>query len=1161
MRNEITFKNGRRVWTDADITPKVLTELQTQFESEVTEVNRKPLSKHSVLKAKAGTKTPSKPKKTNPNAISWETFEEKYKPQINHILKQKYPKDDPTGLTGWGGIMYETYGDEYEYIREMAQKHPNRVWTLVDGDDGELVIIAGWHYVNRMNYVITEKPWNTGDEYVDDEMAKHGAKINYIKKWSVSYIDIYRKKQKIVIILGRMSNKDDVNYALKRRGDVMEVLSISELYKYGSMVPDNHEWVELENLYTNFESEQQLWEIWSLKQRYHFLKDHFRVELSKAKDQTELQKFEWQMEDTARFDYDNLPTLVKMELKDHKFSGQYKTGGPVKLNVTIELITDEDEPEHLQYGVFDYKGELIEPGFEDINQATTWANEQGYNTDKKAKRGAMIDESQTDLFDKSGVKYRAEVGGIGENRWSGNAMEYDTEDEAKDWLRGLASRWFGYNISRVVPVSVPTNQDIDLSDPLMFQNYRKNAKGTKIRTNSVAVKELIKDLENTPYGVGLALLRERLLTHADYDLKKHKKNPKTFENPIFSVGMYEDLFKRIHKELNFDVSKNNVKAVKDLIKDLASTPHEVGLGLLRERMVAYAENDLEVLKDNPKVFDNPIYNSGMYKDLFNRMIKFCDFGNLTSRVAEQGMKTGTINVAFYKWGEYENDEQMELIDLPLTKLTSEMLEGFNIRPEDEDKHFYAEENDIDDTDVDDGGYGIKRAYATTEEHSEKKPMIDIGSDNIAKRGAKTGKIYVPWWIVPSNADKYAKNKEKIEELYRTIDFQYENMGKVDQLSEREVDRLLNELKEFDRQGLKMVFVNYYQGKPGVSETISDFEAKSKLGDMPLSNFMNDLLNKYPELQPRIMPKYKRGAKTSGVDNTRYPRKADDTGKGIMEGWVIGDGNAYYEKEENALKSVKELGYKTIEEAYDNDEIYFTDWHDEDLDEQGYYYTANGKEVQISSKGSKLGGMERENAEMVLNNNKQISHHTQELASAVKGKSVPAWVVAKVNRSATDLSDATHYLEGTEKAMRGTKIRKSGFIIKYTDENGLEQTRMSIYKDIPEIFKTESSANFTIKQVPAFKIGKFTNPRVVPYLAKAEHGAKTSKGFMVFNYTDDIYASPDTFPTKAKANEFIAQFRKRFEGQGYYRDNRMNKVAPKDIDLLAIPEEFNPYKKN
>ncbi len=65
------------------------------------------------------------------------------------------------------------------------------------------------------------------------------------------------------------------------------------------------------------------------------------------------------------------------------------------------------------------------------------------------------------------------------------------------------------------------------------------------------------------------------------------------------------------------------------------------------------------------------------------------------------------------------------------------------------------------------------------------------------------------------------------------------------------------------------------------------------------------------------------------------------------------------------------------------------------------------------KYAKGGSVERENAEMVLNNNKQISHHTKELASAVKGKKVPAWVVAKVNRSASDLSDATHYLDGSK----------------------------------------------------------------------------------------------------------------------------------------------------
>lgn len=71
-------------------------------------------------------------------------------------------------------------------------------------------------------------------------------------------------------------------------------------------------------------------------------------------------------------------------------------------------------------------------------------------------------------------------------------------------------------------------------------------------------------------------------------------------------------------------------------------------------------------------------------------------------------------------------------------------------------------------------------------------------------------------------------------------------------------------------------------------------------------------------------------------------------------------------------------------------------------------------LRSSDQYAKGGGIENENAYMVANNNKQIFHHTKEMAEALKGaKNVPAWVVAKVNRSASDLSDATHYLEGAE----------------------------------------------------------------------------------------------------------------------------------------------------
>lgn len=92
-----------------------------------------------------------------------------------------------------------------------------------------------------------------------------------------------------------------------------------------------------------------------------------------------------------------------------------------------------------------------------------------------------------------------------------------------------------------------------------------------------------------------------------------------------------------------------------------------------------------------------------------------------------------------------------------------------------------------------------------------------------------------------------------------------------------------------------------------------------------------------------------------------------------------------------------------------------------LERDLYFTPRNAKEVfegALEGKRFKKGGTtESENAQMVLNQNKQIAHHTEELPNAVKKAShVPAWVVAKVNRSANDISDATHYLDGESSMM-------------------------------------------------------------------------------------------------------------------------------------------------
>ena len=66
-----------------------------------------------------------------------------------------------------GSIAFETYGEDLNFVKSQNSLH---VWTLVDGDNGESVIVAGYRYVNRIHYIITIKPWddaNLSFPYVD----------------------------------------------------------------------------------------------------------------------------------------------------------------------------------------------------------------------------------------------------------------------------------------------------------------------------------------------------------------------------------------------------------------------------------------------------------------------------------------------------------------------------------------------------------------------------------------------------------------------------------------------------------------------------------------------------------------------------------------------------------------------------------------------------------------------------------------------------------------------------------------------------------------------------------------------------------------------------------------------------------------------------------
>ncbi len=64
-------------------------------------------------------------------ASRWDTWVERYKP-IQNTIAQHRPE-----------FMFETFGDEYQFVVETNKTMPGKVWTLTEGDNGRLCISDG----------------------------------------------------------------------------------------------------------------------------------------------------------------------------------------------------------------------------------------------------------------------------------------------------------------------------------------------------------------------------------------------------------------------------------------------------------------------------------------------------------------------------------------------------------------------------------------------------------------------------------------------------------------------------------------------------------------------------------------------------------------------------------------------------------------------------------------------------------------------------------------------------------------------------------------------------------------------------------------------------------------------------------------------------------
>jgi hypothetical protein len=82
--------------------------------------------------------------------LSEDEFDERYPLRNNHL----------NDSVGWclgedGGCLFETHGEELAFVKQQDRRC---VWTLLDGTDGEMYVISGMHFVNRIGYLVNQHP-------------------------------------------------------------------------------------------------------------------------------------------------------------------------------------------------------------------------------------------------------------------------------------------------------------------------------------------------------------------------------------------------------------------------------------------------------------------------------------------------------------------------------------------------------------------------------------------------------------------------------------------------------------------------------------------------------------------------------------------------------------------------------------------------------------------------------------------------------------------------------------------------------------------------------------------------------------------------------------------------------------------------------------------
>ena len=180
---------------------------------------------------------------------------------------------------------------------------------------------------------------------------------------------------------------------------------------------------------------------------------------------------------------------------------------------------------------------------------------------------------------------------------------------------------------------------------------------------------------------------------------------------------------------------------------------------------------------------------------------------------------------------------------------------------------------------------------------------------------------------------------------------------------------------------------------------------------------------------------------------------------VYDGYYMSPKEAL-EKMRISLSGLKAYKYSGVS----SDSLKYKQWYDKK--NMGYSNTEAWDEV-FESKMAEGGSIEQGNIDMVKNQVVQVEHHAKELMQTLKSNpQVDAWVVAKMDRATSNLSDITHYLEGEQNSFAdgGELNTNEIFIVQDELKSGSKilDAYVVVDKDNPFVLQFKNRAIYCLK---------------------------------------------------------------------------------------------------